>query len=557
MQSAKNALELDSRAFVRIVLGLTLSIAASSGLYSFQSPPAAPPVRGAIHGHVLQSKSGEPVKKVLVILRHGQESGTGALTDATGAFRFDDLEPGPYTLATERNGFVPDPESERMVVDVKPGPDESEVTLKLIRTGAISGHVLDSDGEPITGASVQVAAVNQKRGGLSSFGAITNDRGEYRSFNIPPGKYRIAVSYDPGFQQREVRMQRPRTQSGSAPEETYTLTYYPAALDSKLAQTVDVEAGADLLGYDIQILRAKGVTVRGAVGAAGGAPAGAIVWVTLSPIRRAIGLRSYDKVIQDSSGVFELTQVLSGTYVLAATAPFGDKRFSAHQVVEVGNADLDGIQLTLAPPQTISGVIVLPAGRKMPSGLFAALLPRESGGEGSGGLSQPGSDGVFQIRDVAPGDYDVALGSTGTGDDLYVSAIQAGDDDALASGVHVGLQPAGRLKVTLKANGGTVQASVKDSGGKLLPDCHVRLVPDAPRRAQMALYGECKTDASGACGLVGMAPGSYRAFAFAEERQIDFRDPAATTDFEDLGKAVNVVDGERQDIELIPVPEDK
>ena len=38
---------------------------------------------------------------------------------------------------------------------------------------------------------------------------------------------------------------------------------------------------------------------------------------------------------------------------------------------------------------------------------------------------------------------------------------------------------------------------------------------------------------------------------------IDFRDPAATTDFEDLGKAVNVVDGERQDIELIPVPEDK
>jgi hypothetical protein len=184
-------------------------------------------------------------------------------------------------------------------------------------------------------------------------------------------------------------------------------------------------------------------------------------------------------------------------------------------------------------------------------------MPRENRGDGGGGLSQPGSDGVFQIREVVPGDYDVALGNTGPGDDLYVSAIQAGDDDALASGVHVGLQPVGRLKVTLKGNGGTVQASVKDSRGKPLPDCYVRIVPDAPRRTQMALYGECKTDASGACGLLGVAPGGYRAFAFAEERQIDFRDPAATTDIEDSGKALIIAEGDRQGIELIAVPEDK
>jgi len=307
-----------------------------------------------------------------------------------------------------------------------------------------------------------------------------------------------------------------------------------------------VEAGADLLGYDVRILRAKGVTVRGTVGAVGGAPAAAILFVSLSPIRRTIGLRSYDNVIQDASGAFELTQVLPGSYVLAATAPLGDKGLSARHIVDVGNANIDGIQLTLAPPQTISGVIVLPEGRKMPPGLVAVLMPRESRGDGSGGLSQPGSDGVFQFRDVAPGDYDVALGNTGPGDDLYVIAIQAGDDDALAGGVHVGLQPADRLKVTLKGNGGTLQASVKDSRGKPLPDCYVRLVPDAPRRAQMALYGECKTDASGACGLVGIAPGSYRAFAFAEERQIDFRDPATTADIEDSGKAISIADGERQ-----------
>lgn len=541
---------------MRIILALTLSIAGASCLRSFQSPAAAAPKRGAIHGQVLQSKSSEPVRKVLVILRRGQEPGTGALTDATGAFRFDDLEPGPYTLSAERNGFILEPELERRVINVKPAPDESEVTLKLVHAAAISGRVLDGDGEPLIGASVQVVSVNQKKNAVSSFNAATNDRGEYRAFNIPPGKYRIAVSYEPGFQQRQVRMQRRRTQFGIAPDETYATTYYPAALDSKLAQIVDLEAGADLQGYDVQILSAKAVNVSGRVGVAGGAPAAAIVFVTLTPKARTIGFRSYDSVIQDSSGTFELTQVLPGTYVLAAMAPLGDTRLSAHQVVEVGGADLKEIQLTLAPPQTVTGVIIPPEGRKLPPGLMVVLMPRENRGDGSGGLGQPGINGTFVIRDVVPGEYDVALGSTGPGDDLYVSAIQVGDDDALAGGVHVGQQPGGRLKVALKANGGTVQVSVKDSKGKPMPGSNVRLVPDAPRRAQMALYGECKTDASGTCSLVGMAPGNYRAFAFADERQIDFRDSVATTDIEDLGKAINIAEGDHQAVELIPVPED-
>src|SRR5260370_34748841 len=160
---------------MRSILALTPSRAAAAGLYSFQNPEAAAHNHGAIHGHVLQSKSGEPVKKALVILRRSQEPGTGASTDASGAFRFDDLEPGPYTLSTESTGFVLDPESERSVVNVKPGPDESEVTLMLIRTGAISGRVLDSDGEPISGATVQVAPVNQNKGDGSPFHGVTND----------------------------------------------------------------------------------------------------------------------------------------------------------------------------------------------------------------------------------------------------------------------------------------------------------------------------------------------------------------------------------------------
>ena len=345
-----------------------------------------------------------------------------------GAFRFNDLDPAAYTLSAERTGFVLDPESERSVVNVKAGSEESEVTLKMLRTGAISGRVLDGDGEPITGAGVEVVPINRKNDSIPSFHAATDDRGQYRAYNIPPGKYHIAVSYEPPFQQRQVRMQRPADRSNNPPQETYALTYYPAALDPKQAQTVAVEAGADLQGLDVQMLSARGVTVRGVVSAVGGAPAGAILFVALGPLRRTLGLPTYDNVIQDSSGEFEFTPVLAGSYALTASAPFGDKKLSAHQVVDVGTADIDGIQLTLAPPQTITGVIVLPEGRKLPAGLMAVLTSREIRYDGGGGLTQPGSNGEFQIRDVAPGDYDVVLANAGTGDDLYVSAIQAGDE---------------------------------------------------------------------------------------------------------------------------------
>ena len=90
-----------------------------------------------------------------------------------------------------------------------------------------------------------------------------------------------------------------------------------------------------------------------------------------------------------------------------------------------------------------------------------------------------------------------------------------------------------------------------------LPDAYVKLVPDSPRRGQMASYADCKTDAGGTCSMLGVAPGSYHAFAFAEERQVDFRDAAATAEIEDSGKAVSIGEGEQQGVELTPVLEDR
>ena len=121
-------------------------------------------------------------------------------------------------------------------------------------------------------------------------------------------------------------------------------------------------------------------------------------------------------------------------------------------------------------------------------------------------MAQPASDGSFTLPNVPPGDYDVTLAATGPTDDLYTASIRMGDDDVLTGGVHVGGALA-ELEITLKANGGTLECSVSDSNQEPLPDAQIVLLPDPPRQSQLALYGECRTDATGACTLTGVTPG--------------------------------------------------
>jgi Carboxypeptidase regulatory-like domain len=536
---------------VRVVFASVLCLAVVSGVHAFQNVDSAAPKKGTIHGHIVESASGDPVRKVTVILRRDREPGIGAISDATGAFVFSDLDPGAYMVSVERTGFVLDPDSERVVANVQPEPAVSEISLKLIRTGAISGRVFDSEGDPVTGAAIQIMPAGRRKGTAPQFtNVVTNDRGEYRFFGIMPGPYRIAVSYQPRPEVMQVKMQPSKNPDGRPPEDTYALTYYPGALDPKQSAVVNVEAGSDLQGFDVRVLRARGVTVRGKIS---GVSPGAVVILSLTPTTPTPGSRVNDTMVQSADGSYELPMVLPGTYGITATAAL-NARLSARRIIDVGESDIGGIELRLAPPQTITGTVVLPEGRQMAGSFVVMLIPRESRDNRGGGMAHPGEKGAFQMADVSPGDYDLVAGNVGPGDDLYVSAIRMQDEDVLEQGIHVGSQPLAPLKVTLQANGGALQLDVLDGGQKPVPDAYVRLVPDPPRRGQRIFYSDCRTSAEGTCTVLGVAPGKYHAFALLEDRQVDFRDPAAAAEIEDSGKAVEIFGGERKTVELTPVP---
>ena len=534
------------RAAIVAVLLLSAPLA-----YSFQSATAADR-EGVLHGRVTETKSDPPlpIKKALVVVRRAQEPGTGVYTDEKGAYRLR-VEPGAYGVSVERDGFVTEPSAEPKTITVQAGQTIDDLDLQMVRTGSISGRVLDSDGEPMPRATVHLTSIRDKSGRtLQTVG--TNDRGEYRIFQIAPGKYRVSATYQPYFEQREIKLQTP---DGTA-QETYATTFFPGTSDQKQAAVIEVGLGADQAGFDLQLQRLQAVRVRGQVSAAGAAPIA--IAVGLQPIGSQPGtIRT--ALVRDPSGRFELDGVVPGKYFLtASTLEFNNgSGASGELAIEVGETDLEGIQLMLAPPQEVGGTIVVPDGRQLPAPFMVVLSRREQRNGQRGGIGRVEPDGSFKIPAVSPGVYDIGLGSTGPDDDLYVGSIHRGDEDILANGLHVGTASADPVQIVLRANGGTIETTVRTSKGDPLPDARVVIVPDAPRRGQMVLQGRCITDARGACSARGVAPGDYHVFAFAKEPGLDFRDPESTMPFEERAKAVSVAEGGHYSVELEAATDDQ
>ena len=524
----------------------------------------------------MDGKSGEPIRKSVVILRPiaaagnpaavaaGQHSGVGTTTDAAGKFLLHDVEPGTYRISAERDAYVAAMAGRSQIVSLEAGGEKSDLKLKLklLRTGSITGRVLDPDGEPLMNASVRVQfwKKSQSTGAQGGPLAATNDRGEYRIFNIAPGQYRLLASYTPGVIPRlDVRMQS--TGASGEGASGYPNLYYPNSTIRDQASAVTVEAGSELQGFDFQLRRQHAVTVQGRVIGLGTGLPFSFAFVSLTAVGQEAA-PTHESVLQDPSGNFELINILPGTYRLAAArvglAADGTSdanSLTAERILQVDEADVKGVQLILGAPIRLSGRFITPEGRALPTGLTILLERRENFEGQPGSFAAVAADGSFKLENVPAGDYSVLIGATNQqGDDSYISEIRFGDTDALADGLSLTANPSAALEIRLKANGGTLELEAQDEKGLALPGAQVWLVPDSPKQRQFALYGDCRTDSKGSCRITGVTPGRYHAYAFASDIVLDRHDPDALKAFEKFGKAVEFEEGEKHRLKLIAAP---
>jgi len=325
-----------------------------------QSQAQKPAGNGVIAGVVVSADAGRPVRRALVSLTGGSPNvGMSMQTDDRGAFRFEGLPPGSFTLRTTKGGFLASSYGQKQAGSGRPGtPIElvagmqlNDISLPIARGGVITGVIVDEAGEPAFGVSVTAYRWSSRSGErrLEQAGrATTDDRGAYRIPALQPGQYVISASAEPeiefGFDNRAMKKLRiigdgvvvdwsgslsisagtkffdvvkeidtppPASKSG------FATLYYPGALQASSAATIDLALSEEHVGVDFQLQVVPFGTISGTVAGPEGPAANANV--ELVDINQLPGLGSRHTGTR-KDGHFSFSAVPPGQYRVVATA---------------------------------------------------------------------------------------------------------------------------------------------------------------------------------------------------------------------------------------------
>jgi hypothetical protein len=268
-----------------------------------------------------------------------------------------------------------------------------------------------------------------------------------------------------------------------------------------------------------------------------------------------------------STGAFELQNVIPGDYMLSAQIQLTQtglpepgtlqsrvsERASqpvAEAPIQVVNADVEGIVLTLMPPLEVSGRIRAERESAIPGVEGLRVLLRPVSGVNSAPPSQnTGPDGSFVIQGVRPGDYTASVRGIPAG--FYLEELRYADADVLGKRFAVSASLYGTLDVVLRSGAEQVRGSVTSGAFRAVPGAHVVLVP--AQRDRFDLYRNAVTDQNGRFTISDVVPGNYEVFGWEALEPYSYFDPAVLGRYETLGTPVSVGLGAAAvDVRVIP-----
>ena len=496
-------------------------------------------------------------------------------TDSKGHFVFQNLEPGTYMLNAAADGYARQQYGRlrggqtgiSISINITGGQAVKDVLFHLVPAGNVSGRVTGQSGQPAVGIEILLLRSMYDAGGRKTFQQAatgrTDDRGEYRLFWVPPGRYYLSA----GSSSRPLPGFNPFPMPGN---NKYARTFYPGTTDPSAAVAIDIEPGGEVGGMDFRLNEQATYRVRGRVvdSTTGQIPRNVSISITpRDPIIMA-GTSSTGSPYNGADGTFELRDVPSGSYWIHAQLP-PTTRFQpgsppprppmAVASIDVAGADVDGVVLTVLPPMSISGRIRMD-GQSSASGLQGTSITL---GPALPGFvpapppppARPNAEGAFQMDGVVPGEYRVnviGLQSVGQQSNVFLKEARFGSIDVLSQPLLISGPVSDQLEIVLGQNSGQISGTVLDERQQPLSTVQVVLVPDLRERRD--LYKFAATDANGHFTLRPIPPGTYRLFASEDLEGNAIFDPDVMRRLEQNAKLVNVVESSNVTVELKVTP---
>ena len=485
-----------------------------------------------VEGSVVDVVSGLPIPQAQVSV---VGSGPQVVSDDSGHFSLTQISPGPRRLEVVATGYVTVIYGERRyngrlkTIDLKPGQHRRDLVLRLTPVGVISGRVYDLEGKPVVSAEVNALRIAYDKSGnryiepVTRNGVTTDDRGEYRLYDIEPGEYFVKAG-----------LERAQRSAGRTARATLSPTYYPGTTQFAQASTVRVSPAAEISAVDIMLSSVAGYTVSGRVlHAVADSPA--IRGSAFYLVRRGEGLVERPTLLRNEGRlatgrqIFELRGVPPGSYDLYAlrrtlgteTDPVGSHHVG-HSEVDVIDRDVQGLTVTIEQGVTVFGRFVVgDRDAAEPGQRLDRIQARLESTDGKPVLAQPRSgrssgavapDGTFTLLGVSTGRYHVSAERVPP--DYYLAAARFGSESVLGRNFHVGQIVPGELVLTLSGAGARLSGTAIDADGTPLDEALIVLTPAATPDTDSMLYRDRYTDPSGRFELRGIRPGAYRLYAF-------------------------------------------
>ncbi len=461
--------------------------------------------QGGINGSAIDVLTQRPLSGVhvrLVLELPGLPTvAYGAISSAAGQFSISTLPPGSYSLRAERAGFT---YRGPATLTLKAGQVVSNLRLEFTPEAVISGRLLDPDGDPVPGISIEAIPAGPS---LDPIPGTTDDRGAFR-LRGTPGKYRLRALPQGGGFFVGIRA----SQSDDSPMANYVTTYYPSSTTEQGAVVLDAAPGRELSGNEIRLLSQHSLTISGVV--TGPTQLAEPTLVFARPEGRDFQIG--DRLAEARNGRFKLRQLQPGVYRLNARC-IARKLRSGMISVRVGNTDVTDVELTLVAGDEMKGNLMMPGERND----LTVLLSPERGQTDDmleRARGEVDKDGAFRIPDLFPGKYRVSVEPLPN--NAYIAETKL--NGVAISGIldlSAGVRGA-MLKVTVRTDGGQVSGAVAASNGERLANTPAMVFLESGTDDSPAEFKAWVTP-DGRYTIRGVRPGKYRLFAAEEPPGVD------------------------------------
>lgn len=378
------------------VTGLFLPLPEGATTTVALAPPAS------LAGRVVDAKTLRSVPRAKVEIRQGTTTRT-VRSGPDGSYRIAPLAPRAGRVSVDEPRYVPFSKT----VDIAPG-EARRLDAPLVLGASMTGRVADENGQPVSGARGVLEHTNQtgiafflrrvRTGGGAPIFRTAAD-GTFRAARLAPGTNQQLSVGHPEF---ATSTMGGLTLIGGQTSANVAVVLRKGAV---IAGLVHDKEGKPVEGAEAEVQ--QGFNFRAGRGAA-----------ALSVIGgRAAGLQR-PPARTGADGRFEVHGLAPGDYALwVRKSGFATERIDPVKVPEKGSPE--AVSVTLGPGTAISGTVVSRGGAPAEGWSVVASESGTSpvGPRGRGNLNPTGSDGLFVLEGLKPGQaYDLQLfGGSGIG----------------------------------------------------------------------------------------------------------------------------------------------